>query len=76
MAKKYYVLWEISVTVRHLIKKASLVLLIFKKSTAFPEAEQKMYASFRRVCGLRYITVSELLETMHENYLVNVSRIS
>ena len=31
------------------------------------EAEQKMYASFRRERGLGYMTVSEMLETMHEN---------
>ena len=47
------------------------------------EAEQKMYASFRLVHGLGYlVTVSEMLETMHENdlfdmfseisYLVNI----
>ena len=33
------------------------------------EAEQKMYASFRRVRGLGYMTVPEMLETMHENDL-------
>ena len=31
------------------------------------EAEQKMYASFRRVRGLGYMTVPEMLETVHEN---------
>ena len=36
------------------------------------EAEQKMYASFRRVRGLGYMTVSEILETMHENDLFNI----
>ena len=36
------------------------------------EAEQKMYASFRRVRGLGYMTVSEMLETMHENDLFNI----
>ena len=30
------------------------------------EAEQKIYASFRRVHGLGYMTVSEMLETMHD----------
>ena len=33
------------------------------------EAKQKMYASFRRVRGLGYMTVSEMLDTMHENDL-------
>ena len=34
MAKKYSVLWKISVTVKHLIKKAFLALLNFTKSKA------------------------------------------
>ena len=36
------------------------------------EAEQKMYANFRRLRGLGYMTVSEMLETMqtmHKNDL-------
>ena len=36
------------------------------------EAEQKMYASFRRVRGLGYMTVSEILETMHKNDLFDI----
>ena len=36
------------------------------------EAEQKIYASFRRVRGLGYMTVSEMLETMHENDLFDM----
>ena len=36
------------------------------------KAEQKMCASFRRVRGLGYITVSEILETMHENDLFDI----
>ena len=36
------------------------------------EAEQKMYASFRRVCRLGYMTVSEMLETMHESDLFDI----
>ena len=36
------------------------------------EAEQKMYASFRRVRGLGYTTVSEMLQTMHENDLFDM----
>ena len=36
------------------------------------EAEQKMYASFRRVRGLGYMSVSEILETMHENDLFDI----
>ena len=31
-----------------------------------------MYASFRRVRGLGYMTVSEKLETMHENALFDI----
>ena len=36
------------------------------------EAEQKMYASFHRVRGLGYMTVSEMLETVHENDLFDM----
>ena len=36
------------------------------------EAEQKMYASFHRVRGLDYMTVSEMLETVHENDLFDM----
>ena len=36
------------------------------------EAEQKLYASFRRVPGLGYMTVSEILETMQENDLFGI----
>ena len=36
------------------------------------EAEQKMFASFRRVHGLGYMAVSEVLETMHENDLFDM----
>ena len=31
-----------------------------------------MYASFRRVRGLGYMTVSEILETMHQNDLFDI----
>ena len=31
------------------------------------EAKRKMYARFRRVGGLGYMSVSEMLEAMHEN---------
>ena len=55
-------IWEISVTVKHLIKKVSPALLSFTTSTArFWKAELKLYASFRRVRGLGYMTVSEML---------------
>ena len=63
--QKYFVLWEISVTMKHLIKKASPTLLN-KTDYKVLEAEQKMYyASFRCVGVLRYMTVSEMMETMH-----------
>ena len=54
------VLWETSVPVKHLIKKAS---------PALREAEQKMYASFRCVRGLGYMTISELLRAIKEKVL-------
>ena len=68
MTRKYSVPWEISVTEEHLIKKASSrVVKFYKIDGEVLEAEQKIYASFRRVRGLGYMTVSEMLETMHEN---------
>ena len=36
------------------------------------EAEQKMWASFSRMHGLGYMTVPEMLETMHENDLFDM----
>ena len=39
------------------------------------EAKQKMYARFRRVGGLGYMTVSEMLEAMHENDLFDTFRV-
>ena len=36
------------------------------------EAEQKMYSSFRRVRGLGYMAVSEMLETMQKNDLFDM----
>ena len=35
-------------------------------------AEQKIAASFHQVRGLGYMTVSEMLETMHENDLFDI----
>ena len=37
------------------------------------EAEQKMYASFRRARGLGYMAVSEVLETMQKNDLFDMT---
>ena len=67
MISKYSVLWETSVTVIHLVKKASPALLNFTKSTA-----RFSKSSFRRVRGLSYMTVPEMLETMHENDLFDM----
>jgi len=50
----------------------SRVAKFYKIDGEILEAEQKMYASFRRVRGLGYMTVSEMLETMHENDLVDM----
>ena len=74
MIRKYSVLWETSVTVKHLIKKASLsgVAKFYKIDGKILEAEQKKYASFRRVHELSYMTVPEMLETMHENDLFDM----
>ena len=47
----------------------SRVAKFYKIDGEILEAEEKMYASFRRVRGLGYITVPEMLETMYENDL-------
>ena len=73
MTKKCSVIWEISVRVKHQIKKSfSRVAKFYKIDGEILEAEQIMYASFRRVRGLGYMTVSEMLQTMHENDLFDM----
>ena len=74
MIRKHSVLWETSVTVKHLIKKASLsrVAKFYKIDDEILEAEQKMYASFRRVRELSYMNVPQMLETMHDNDLFDM----
>ena len=47
----------------------SRVAKFYKIDGEILEAEEKMYASFRCVRGLGYMTVPEMLETMHENDL-------
>ena len=73
MTRKSSVLWEISIIVKHLIKKASPAWTKFYNIDGeILDAEQKMYASFRRVRGLGYMTVSEMVETMQENDLFDI----
>ena len=50
----------------------SRVAKFYKIDGEILEAEQKMYLSFRRVCGLGYMTVSEMMETMYENDLFDM----
>ena len=50
----------------------SRVAKFYKIDGEILEAEQRMYASFRRVRGLGYMTVSEMLQTMHENDLFDM----
>ena len=71
MIRKYSVLWETCVTAKRLIKKASpaRVAKFYKLDGKILETEEKMYASFRRARGLGYMSVPEMLETMHENDL-------
>ena len=70
MIRKYSVLCEKSVQVKHLIKKVSLALLNFTKSTArISKPSRKCH---RRVHGFGYMTVPEMLETMHENDLFDM----
>ena len=74
MTRKYSVVWEVSVTVKHLIKKASPAFSakFYKIDGEILKAEQKMYASFHRVRGFGYMTVSEMLVRMHENDLFDM----
>ena len=50
----------------------SRVTRFYKIDVEILEAEQKMYASFRRVRRLGYMTVPEMLDTMHENDLFDM----
>ena len=50
----------------------SRVAKFYKIDGEILEDEQKMYASFRRVRGLSYMTFPEMLETMHENDLLDM----
>ena len=50
----------------------SRVAKLYKIDGEILEDEQKMYASFRRVRGLGYMTFPEMLETMHENDLFDM----
>ena len=50
----------------------SRVAKFYKIDGEILEAEEKMYASFRRVGGLGCMTVAEMLETMHENDLFDM----
>ena len=47
----------------------SRVAKFYKLDSEILEAEEKMYASFRRARGLGYMSVPEMLETIHENDL-------
>ena len=51
----------------------SRVAKFYKFDGGILEADQKMYTSFHRVRGLGYMTVSEMLETVHENDLFDMS---
>ena len=53
-------------------KEIFRVANFYKFDGGILEAEQKMYTSFHRVRGLGYMTVSEMLETVHENDLFDM----
>ena len=74
MTRKYSVFWEISGCHSETPDKESFshVAKFYKIDGEILEAERKMYASFRRVRGLGYMTFSEILETMHENDLFDL----
>ena len=48
------------------------VAKFYKIGVGILVAKQEMYASFRRVRRLGYITISEMLQTMHENDLFDM----
>ena len=50
----------------------SRVAEFYKINGEILEAEQKMFASFHRVRRLRYMTVSEILETVYKNDLFDM----
>ena len=52
----------------------SRVAELYKIDGEILKVEQKMYASFRGARGLGCMTVSEMLETMHENDLFYMFR--
>ena len=74
MSKKYSVLWEISVAVKRLIKKASLALLNSTKSTASfwkPSINVREFSSCVRITLHDCFRIAgDNVETMHENDLV------
>ena len=74
MTRKYSVLWEISGCHSETPDKESFsrVAKFYKIDGEILEAEQKMLASFRRVRGLGDMTVSEMLQTIHENDLFDI----
>ena len=53
----------------------SRVAKFYKIDGKILEAEQKMYATFRRDRGLGYMTLPEILKTMHENNLFDMFRV-
>ena len=71
MTRNYSVLWEISavtVTVKHLIKRASPALLNFTKSTARFWKPSRKLREFSRCARIRlHDCFRNQLETMHEN---------
>ena len=63
-------LWEISVTVKHLIKKASPALLNRRRDSGSRAENVREFSSGARIrLGM---TVSEMLETVHENDLFDM----
>ena len=67
-----YALGNISHSEKPVKESFSRVAKFYKIDGEILQAEQKMYAGFRRVRGLGYMTVPEILETMHENDLFDM----
>ena len=64
MTRKYSVLWESHFKMKHK-ERFSRVAKFNKINGEIREAEQKMCTSFGRERGLGYMTVPEMLKTMH-----------
>ena len=73
MTRKYSVLWGDICLMKTLGKESfSRIAKFYEIEGVILETEQKMYASFGRERAFHSTTVSEILQTMHENDLFDM----